>query len=205
MFLSEAGYATSHVEQGYRYTWRAGDGNLRNEVLPLAAFGDWPHSFRTACVTAFSADSEASLGESFERVRFLAAPLAIIQRERGIQIWSVRRDTRPEKLLEGLTQNWPGDLGSRAREFAPSRIMPAKRGNAQLSFVDSGLLEWVERITGQALTTLLESLVSEAFGRVSRTEAAKAQARQDILRLVFQLFACRVLEDKGAIATSVTP
>jgi hypothetical protein len=207
MFLSEAGYATSHVEQAYRYTWRADDGNLRNEELPIAAFGDWPHSFRTACVTAFSADSEASLCESFERVRFLAAPVAIIQRERGtqIQFWSVRRDTRPEMLLEGLTQNWPGDLGPRAREFAPSRIMPAKRGHAQLSFVDSGLLEWVERITGQALTTLLESLVSDAFGQVSRAQAAKAQTRQDLLRLVFQLFACRVLEDKGAIAASGSP
>ncbi len=205
VFLSDAGYAPSHVEREYRYTWRSGDGNLRNEVLPIAAFGDWPHSFRTACVTGFRADSEASLSEYFERVRFLAAPLAIIRNEAQTQIWSIRRDTRPAKLLESLTQDWPADIGPRAREFAPSRIMPAKKGDAQLSFVDSGLLEWVERITGQALTMLLESLVSEALGHISKAQAAKAQARQDLLRLVFQLFACRVLEDKGAIDTPGTP
>jgi hypothetical protein len=145
------------------------------------------------------------LDEHFERVRFLAAPIAIVEKEAQVQLWSIRRESPPEKLLDGPARTSVLQLTDRAQEFAPSTILSAKKGELQLTFVDTGLLEWVERITGQALTTLLESLVSDAVERIPRVQVPRTPTRQDLIRLVFQLFACRVLEDKGAIGEWPTP
>jgi hypothetical protein len=83
--------------------------------------------------------------------------------------------------------------------------MAAKLGQRQLSFVDGGLGGWAERVTGQTLVALLESLVADTLSAAADRQHTTAAAQKDVLRLIFHLFACRVLEDKGVIPPSTTP
>jgi len=70
------------LNASYRYTLAIRRWESRNEVLPIAAFGDCRTAFRTACVTGFRADSKRHCLNTSSGCGFLAAPLSHNQ-ERG--------------------------------------------------------------------------------------------------------------------------
>jgi len=200
-FLLTIGYRQEDLLEQYRYTWRADDGRLRNETADLVAFASAPHDLRCACISVIGGDTPEPI-DVLSRLRFLTTPLVLSSVQETINLWSLRPDREPSLVHSVQGPDWARGLRAQPFELGPQSILEAKRGQRQLSFVDAGLLEWGERITEQALTNLLESLVSDALrGRGTITSGNE----RALLRLVFQLFACRVLEDKGVIATLPTP
>jgi hypothetical protein len=201
-FLTTAGYESSLLCPDYQFTWREPQGNLINSPLPLVAFSGSPLTLRTACVSVLTANSDSDCNEQLKKLRFLASPVAIVKTGGIVGLWAVRRDGEPEKLAAAESENWRAAFQPRMQELSPATILSSKIGPRQLSFVDSGLVEWAERITEQTLTTLIEDVLHAAIG--SRGSASSPRARQAVLRLVFQLFACRVLEDKNVITKKGT-
>src|SRR6266571_468372 len=197
-FLTSAGYATGLLRSDYYFTWRQQQGDLVNSALPLVAFSASPPTLRTACVSVSTADSSEECNEQLKRLRFLAAPVAIVKTGSTVGLWAVRRDGEPEQLNSAESESWQTTFQSRMQELGPTSLMASKTGIGQLSFVDAGLVEWAERITEQTLTTLIEDVLRISLypkGGFTRSPRVK----QSVLRLVFHLFACRVLEDKNVI------
>jgi hypothetical protein len=60
-------------------------------------------------------------------------------------------------------------------------------------------------MTGEALTKLLESLLAHAMKQLPASYAAKPAGQKAIVRLVFNLFACRILEDLKIIDEAAEP
>jgi hypothetical protein len=165
---------------------------------------------RTACVSIFTAQSDPDRNERLQRLRFLASPVAIVNTGTAVELWAIRRDTEPTKLGQADSRQWQVGLRSRIQELSPESLLLSKFGGYQLDFVDAGLIEWAERITEQTLTTLIEDVLRIALSQTLNTGKESLQPknqsfRQSVLMLVFQLFACRVLEDKGVIDLHETP
>jgi len=200
-FLKTAGYDPALLCADYEFTWREPQGNLVNSALPLVAFSGSPATLRTACVSVFISGSDDARQEQLSKLRFLASPIAIVKTGNLVSLWAVRHEGNPEKIATADHANWQSLFQSRAREMTPEAVFLSKLGGRQLSFVDAGLVEWAERITEQTLTTLIEEVLHSALGQ---HKGRSAQVKHVLLRLVFQLFACRVLEDKGVIPKQET-
>lgn len=204
-FLEGAGYNSEHLVADYSFTSRQVDGSLVNDRADLVAFGGAPHTLRTACISVVEPAAAASVADTVSRLRFLTAPLAIVGSESSVELWSIRRTVDPEPLERVPRTKWPTAFRGRLDDLSPKTILEAKRGDIQLEFVDAELGTWAERITGEALTTLLESLLAHALGKLPRSYSMGSAAQQAVVRLVFNLFACRVLEDVGIIEDTADP
>ncbi len=198
-FLEEAGYDSHHLVSDYAFTSRRDDGSLVNDRADLVAFGGEPHTMRTACVSVVEPAPSNTVEDTVSRLRFLTAPLAIVGAESSVELWSIRRGLEPKPLKTAPRETWPGVFRGRLADLSPETILEAKRGDTQLHFVDAELGSWAERITGDALTKLLESLLAHAKKQMPASYSARPAGQKAIVRLVFNLFACRILEDKGII------
>lgn len=198
-FFISSGYQAANVRTNFVFTCRAPDGGLVNESLSVAAFGAQPFNMRTACLVFDQADSDRALSALFEKLRYLAAPVAVVGVSQGVQLWSIRGEQPPIRVREVPLENWSSALEPNIRDLSPEVMLAAKLGRRQLEFVDAGLIHWAERITEQTLVYLLDTLLATSLEQLPRSSHADASARQSLIRLVFHLFACRVLEDKGVI------
>jgi methylase of polypeptide subunit release factors len=200
-----AGYEPANVRPNYAFTCRASDGRLINESLSIAAFGALPLNIRTSCLAFDQAESDQTLDVLFQKLRYFAAPLAIVGIGERVGLWSIRGERSPTKLREVAAKDWPASLQSEVVRFSPSVVLAAKSGQLPLDFVDAGLTRWAEKITEQTLVYLLETLLTSSLEYLSRPAKTNVQARLSLIRLVFHLFACRVLEDKGVIPQADDP
>ena len=128
-FLLEAGYQPQCIQPDYEFTYRTQDGLLTNQVVAMAAFGALPRSIRTACIAFARAGSDRERDELFPKLRFLAAPLAIIFGEEMVQVWSIRNQAVPLKVSEALPGQWKSTIGP-MRDFSPEIMLSAKNGAA---------------------------------------------------------------------------
>jgi len=203
-FLEQAGYRLEDLRSGFTFTSRRDDGSLANDRADLVAFGGQPQTPRTACVSVVEPAADVTIPDTVDRLRFLTAPVAIVGAGSSVELWSVRAHA-PGKLNEASRDNWPQSFRSRLADLSPDRILEAKRGDTQLAFVDAELGSWADRVTNDTLTKLLETLLARAFNQLAPSSSAKPAAQRAIVRLVFNLFACRVLEDLGLIAAEPDP
>ena len=204
-FLEEAGYDSDHLVPDYAFTSRSDDGSLVNHRADLVAFGGDPHTMRTACVSVVEPASTTSVADTVSKLRFLTAPLAIVGAGSSVDLWSIRRGLEPEPFLTSPRSTWREAFRGRLADLSPENIMEAKRGDIQLQFVDAELGSWAERVTGDALTKLLESLLAHAKKKLPAAYSTRPAAHKAIVRLVFNLFACRILEDLGVIDKATDP
>jgi hypothetical protein len=204
-FFEKAGYDSHHLVSGYAFTSRRDDDSLVNDRADLVAFGGEPHTMRTACVSVVEPAPTTSVPDTVSQLRFLTAPLAIVGAGPSVELWSIRRHLEPKPLKTAPRATWPEAFRGRLADLAPETLLEAKRGDTQLQFVDAELGNWAERITGDALTKLLESLLAHASKQLPASYAAKPAGQRAIVRLVFNLFACRVLEDLGIIDKATEP
>lgn len=204
-FLLAAGYEPSSVISDYRFTWRTDDGTLVNDHASVVAFADRPYTMRTACVCVADVESDGAVSDLLARISYLSAPVALVATPDAMTAWSVRRDVVPEMIQRVSREGWTSELRGRLADLRPETMLAAKMGTAQLSFVDAGLWEWAERITADTLVKLLERLLTQALDALPRSQQSSLAAQQAVMRVVFQLFACRVLEDKGIITSDLSP
>ncbi|MGB2987956.1 MAG: N-6 DNA methylase [Phycisphaerae bacterium] len=203
-FLEEAGYDSEHLVSNYAFTSRLDDGSLVNDRADLVAFGGAPHTMRTACVSVVD-PATTNVADTVSKLRFLTAPLAIVGTGPSVDLWSIRRGLQPKPFKTAPREKWQEAFRGRLANLSPESILEAKRGDIQLPFVDAELGSWAERVTGDALTKLLESLLAHALKELSRGYSAKPAAHKAIVRLVFNLFTCRILEDLDVIEKATDP
>ena len=181
------------------------EGRSATTTLPLSPSRNGRTRCARACVGVAELDSEDGVADYLMRLSYLSTPLAFVATPGAMTAWSIRPDVEAERILQVPREGWPSAFRGRLGECGPDFLFAAKRGSAQLSFVDAGLLEWAERITGNALAKLLEQLLTEAVETLPKALRASLAAQQAVMRVVFQLFACRVLEDKEIISPGLAP
>ncbi len=197
-FLIEAGYKSANVVSNCAFTLRDCDGRLASSRIDLAAFYRHPHDMHSACVVAFDGEV-ADVAKTLFDVRYLSAPVAIVSRQDRVELWPVKKNVAEQPIDVVDRRDWPERFASRLADLSPDIISQAKQDRIQLDFVDSGLSLWSRNITSQSLKTLLEALIKEALSKLSSRHRRVKKAHDDVLRLIFHLFACRALQDKGVV------
>ena len=203
-FLLSLGFERDRIVAEYRFTWRTPEGTLQNDVCDWVAFARAPHTMRTACIAVVDIGARPE-SELLQKLSFLSTPLVLTLTSTAARMWSLRRDLKPDLVQEAPRDAWRSTFADRLSTLSPERLLAAKQGDAQLSFVDAGLAEWAERITGETLVRLLERLLATALEQMPKDLRHTDTYQRNVVRLVFQLFACRVLEDNGIIGSDLSP
>jgi hypothetical protein len=169
------------------------------ERVPLAAFGQEPPSYRTACFAVALIPNGVPSG--LRRYASLGAPqlVTLHPRDNTIGRWMVRAKTEPE-LIEQLTPlEFQERLSERRQEWSPQEILRAKTikqaGPRQLDFFDVGLVPTLESAVQRKLDELLREVLAEC------QSAYKARHRHELsypglYRLIFRLIAAKLLGDR---------
>ena len=173
----------------------------RDRCVPLAAFTQTPHSYRTAALAVVDADGRDAASIIAEH-RALGAPLLFLIDDQTISVWQVKAKGRPRAIAQTLPNELPA-LFSRNREaWSPLSIHRAKsigqvEPNYQLDFVDAGLLPAVEGEIHAKLDRLLDETLAETV-RLRRKSLGDTGVDDPFLfRTIFRLLAAKVLHDRG--------
>ena len=167
-------------------------------TVPVAAFADTPHDSRSACVAVIET------GQSPEKdviaIRPLGAPVVLACYNGSLQWWKQPPGTPvlQEKLDSAQVQRF---FGEHQDDLGPKTVFKGKTfrrlpHQTQLSFVDAGLLPFVEREQGAQLS----GLVVRALRDIEETLARKIERDSDIenaIKATFWLLAAKALRDKG--------
>ena len=197
-FLKDAGYAESDIVPQCSFTVRSSDDALVSSQVDLVAFSRSPHDMRAACIAAFE-EVPGRKQETLSLLKYLTSPLAIVGNRDKVEFWPIRQEAATHPVDVWDRDGWSERLRGRIRDYSPSAVADAKNDRIQLEFVDAGLATWTQNITSNSLKRLLEKLMQSSLDALAARFKGNDKARTAVLRLIFQLFACRALEDKGII------
>ena len=187
--LQRCGYGGALLRRDYDF----GPG-----TVPAAAFAHTPHDTRSACIAVVDAPSDAE--SAVASARLLGAPVVFACHTGGLGWW--KQTTGTPLLIENIgPRSIRRFFDEHKKDFAPANIFEGKTrrrlpGQTQLSFVDAGLMPFVDLQHGEQLTQLVEA----AFRDVERALRRKLQTQGDArnaIKATFWLLAARVLRDKG--------
>jgi hypothetical protein len=204
-FLHEGGYAPTNVINEYPFACLNADRTMQNVIASVAAFAESPHTMRTACIGAYEVDRAEEIPNVLGRARYLTAPIAIIKAPEKVHLFSVRTVVDSTPLETATPDNFDTKFKSRIADFSPTKIFEIKQSSRHNEMFDVGLWPWAEDITSETLANLLEALIVEARNAIPESYRRRPAADSAILKLIFHLFACRVLQDKNLIKQNDDP
>jgi len=195
--LEGVGYAPGLLRSDYAF-------GAANETrrASLAAFAHQPMDVRSACIAVTDATSlgdESSAHFVVGLYRDLGAPLVFALRRGHLELWK-QAPGGPELHRTLAARQLDSFFETEGESLAPAAIYRAKtlgrfQPDAQLDFVDIGLLPVIETELGTRLSALIEELVQGVRGRPGKSTATTRE--QWTLREVFWLVAAKILHDKA--------
>lgn len=166
-------------------------------AIPLAAFADTPFDTRSACINVIEGE-----GDSESRVaaaRNTGAPVVFACCGNRLECWK-QTTAKPVRMETVKTSDLDGFFGRHKADFAPGRIYEAKTrsrlpGQAQLRFVDIGLMPMVERNMGDDLSRLVQRVIRGIEDSLAK-RAKRQKDLDDVFKSAFWLVAAKILRDK---------
>ena len=182
----------------YRDALLARDYDFGRGRVPVAAFADTPHDARSICIAVI--DAPSNVEEAVAEIMPLGAPVVFVCQGHTVQWWKQTMG-RPLPIESVATNQVSEFFRQHKKDFSPARIFEGKTrrrlpGQMQLSFVDAGLMPFVERTEGQRLSHLVE----RAFRDIEDELRRKLQSERDAsnaIKATFWLLAAKALHDKG--------
>ena len=205
--LEKIGYVGDLIQEDYAFRdFLSASGKAKASVprIELAAFAQWPPSYRNACfgVTTPTTDSAAAITP----FRALGAPqvLALYPAKRRVRRWKISATGDPVMLNEFGFDAIASTFKQYEKEWAPQRVLDARTlvfadAAAQLDFFDAGLLPALEA----SLRVRLERDIQHIMKRCKDVYAQQYpglsfdDALAPVFRLVFRLIAAKMLIDRG--------
>ena len=161
--LESIGYDGRFISRDYAFADFTDHAAIVNHI-PLAAFSDYPFSYRNACVGVVLANGTPGGNELVSRYRALGAPLLFEVADGRVQPWAIGpKDAKTvgdafavdqiERVFAKNKAHWKPKVLGRVR--TPSDV----KSNPQLDFFDLGLRPLLE----QFFQTKLKDLLERAF------------------------------------------
>ena len=182
---------------GYVEALRAEDYDFGAGSVPLATFSDAVHDSRSVCTA--SIDTTGDPAAAVAGLQALGAPVVFSCRADRLHWW--KQTTGEPELLENVPAAHLGNFFKRHRnDFSPSHVFEGKTlrrlpHQKQLTFVDAGLMPFVERESGEAISALVERVIKgmeKSLGRHVRTNADV----DAVYKSTFWLLAAKLLREK---------
>lgn len=200
--LDRLGYSGELLELGYRFPDYFQD-NLPERIVPAAAFGQSPPSYKTACFGVLLARPNGNHGcRSVELHRALGAPFQLEVQQDRVALWSVGRDSQTTRLEKEFEKSELRDAFNRhIDQWSPAALLRAKNIGfvpvpEQRDFFDLGLIPALEEQVEQKLDPILKNALAAAQRAYKSTTSSRPDER-DLFRLAFRLLAGKVFHDRG--------
>ena len=173
------------------------DYNFGSRRAPVAAFADTPHDARSVCIAVVDAakNPQAAVAET----RSLGAPVVFACLGNTVEWW--KQTTSTPMFVERIDgSHVHGFFDQHRKDFSPATIFEGKTrrrlpGQAQLTFVDAGLMPFVERADGEGLSRCVETAF-RAIESVLHRKLQNESDAQDAIKATFWLLAAKALRDK---------
>lgn len=196
--LKQLGYMDKLLQENYAFDDASSLGT-RELVVPLAAFAQWPSSYRNACIGVLSANGQSG-PQNVSMYRTLGAPMVFEAFPDHLDRYRIKA-TKEVVLLESIPNRHIRQAFRLNKEkWSPEAIFRAKAITPltkpyQLDFVDIGLLPALKGMIHGKLDRLLRSILHEAITSYESALGTKPE-RTSLFRLVFRFLAAKIFNDK---------
>ena len=205
--LKGLGYLHNLLQENYVFDDAAVSGN-RELNIPLAAFAQWPPSYRNACIGILSANGQSGPAH-ISRYQTLGAPMFFEAFPDHLDRYRVKatgeavflesipaRDIR--KAFNLNRKNWCPEVIFRAKAITPLKEP------YQLDFVDVGLITALKGMIHGKLDRLLKDVLHEAIVFYKNVSGIKPE-ETSLFRLVFRFLAAKIFNDRNHPGNWSTP
>jgi len=205
--LKGLGYLHNLLQENYVFDDAAVSGN-RELNIPLAAFAQWPPSYRNACIGILSANGQSGPAH-ISRYQTLGAPMFFEAFPDHLDRYRVKatgeavflesipaRDIR--KAFNLNRKNWCPEVIFRAKAITPLKEP------YQLDFVDVGLITALKGMIHGKLDRLLKDILHEAIVFYKNVSGIKPE-ETSLFRLVFRFLAAKIFNDRNHPGNWSTP
>lgn len=196
--LKQLGYIDKLLQENYAFDDASCLGT-RELVVPLAAFAQWPSSYRNACIGVLSANGQSG-PQNVSMYRTLGAPMVFEAFPDHLDRYRIKA-TKEVVLLESIPNRHIRQAFRLNKEkWSPEAIFRAKAITPltkpyQLDFVDIGLLPALKGMIHGKLDRLLRSILHEAITSYESALGTEPE-RTSLFRLVFRFLAAKIFNDK---------
>ena len=201
--LSSLGYTSDLVIRDYEFTdWFQADGAQRS--APLAAFGQLPPSYQTACIGIVISNGRHGV-PLVSDYRALGASVVFEVREDAVATWRVGKEmTSSDERCLIHPQDIANTFARYSREWSAESILRGKNigqglsGERQLDFFDMGLIPALEGQIREKLHRMLNEALTKALRIYGKDwDSLSLEEAQGTFRLAFRFLAAKVLHDRG--------
>ena len=194
------GYVGSLLQEDYAYAdVLAPDPEYAVRQIPLAAFAQYPPSYRTASFGVAIANGRSG-AEFIQGHRSLGAPQILEVGDDSVVRWKVTGKGMPVPL-ETVGLSRLHDLFAQNKEtWSPQHVLRAKSAGTiatQLDFLDLDLLPLLDYEVRIKLDRLLRDTVTLAIDTFRNEAPFPEEQYPPLFRLVFRLIASKVLADRN--------
>ena len=205
--LKGLGYLHNLLQENYVFDDAAVSGN-RELNIPLAAFAQWPPSYRNACIGVLTANGQSG-PRHISMYRTLGAPMFLEAFSDHLDRYCIKA-TGEAVFLESIpARDIRQAFNLNKKKWSPEAIFRAKAITPlaepyQLDFVDTGLLPALKGIIHGKLDRLLKDILNEAI--ISYKSASDNKPEETLLfRLVFRFLAAKIFNDRSNPGDWSTP
>jgi type I restriction-modification system DNA methylase subunit len=197
--LNQLGYSGNLLQEDYVFDDASTSGILELNV-PLAAFAQWPPSYRNACIGVLTANGQSG-PQHVSGYRTLGAPMFFEAFHDHVDRYRVEASGRPVFLESIPSRNITRAFEVNNEKWSPEAIFRAKaiiplKTPVQLDFVDIGLLPALKGMIHDKLDRLLKGTLHKAISTYKNNTSGKPPDEALLFRLVFRFLAAKVFKDK---------
>jgi type I restriction-modification system DNA methylase subunit len=196
--LKRLGYMDNLLQESYVFDDASFSGT-RELIVPLAAFAQWPPSYRNACIGVLSANGRSG-PQHVAMYQTLGAPMFFEAFTDHLNCYRVKASGEAVFLEFIPAQDIRQAFKVNKEKWSPEAIFRAKAITPltepyQLDFVDAGLLTALKGMIHGKLDRLLKDILSEAIITYERASGSKPE-ETSLFRLVFRFLAAKIFNDK---------
>lgn len=197
--LKRLGYVDELLRQDYAFD-DASVAGTRDLHIPLAAFAQWPPSYRNACIGVLTANGQS--GPQFvTEYRTLGAPMFFEVVKDRLDRYRIEASGQASFLESIPARNIHRAFEVNREKWAPDTIFRAKAitpltDPVQLDFVDIGLLPALKGMIHGKLDRLLRNILQEAVNIHKEVTTGHKPDETLLFRLVFRFLAAKIFKDK---------
>jgi hypothetical protein len=197
--LQRLGYSGDLLHEDYAFD-DASISQKRELQVPLAAFAQWPPSYRSACIGVLQANGHAG-PQYVSSYHALGAPMFFEVYEDRIIRYRIEAVGKAIELETIPSRNIPSAFENNKDKWNPTAVFRAKAISPvteplQLDFVDAGFFPALKGMIHRKLDRLLKETLHEAV--VAHEEATSGGKPDDtaLFHLVFRFLAAKIFNDK---------
>ncbi|PIX26684.1 MAG: hypothetical protein COZ68_00540 [Deltaproteobacteria bacterium CG_4_8_14_3_um_filter_43_13] len=196
--LNRLGYVDNLLQEDYVFDDAAAS-ETRELTIPLAAFAQWPPSYRNACIGVLSANGQSG-PRHISMYQTLGAPMFLEAFPDHVDRYRIEA-TGEAVFLESIpARDIRQAFKLNKKKWSPEAIFRAKAiakvsEPVQLDFVDIGLLPALKGMIHAKLDRLLKDILHEAVVSYKNILGSKPEETA-LFRLVFRFLAAKIFNDR---------